>query len=203
MVHLWVIQLSNDTKINFNTSLLINVVVLNWFQETYDSWYASTVRLRCHPSSDGTVTTTGFNTWRRRQNGRHFADDTFKRIFLNENVRISIRISLKFVPNGPVNNIPWLVQIMAWRRSGDKPLSETMMVSIYASLDLNELTHELVTEWPAFWATKFLNSLYYEKVLLKFVPMSPIKYNPSLDMIMPWCQTGDKPLSEPIVVSDV
>ena len=32
---------------------------------------------------------------------------------------------------------------MAWRRSGDKPLSEPMMVSyrrIYASLGLNELT---------------------------------------------------------------
>ena len=36
------------------------------------------------------------NTLRPRQNGRHFADDTFKHIFLNENVRISIKISLKF-----------------------------------------------------------------------------------------------------------
>ena len=60
------------------------------------------------------------------QNGHHFADDTFKRIFLNENVRISIEISLKFVPKGPINNIPTLVQIMAWRRIGDKPLSEPM-----------------------------------------------------------------------------
>ena len=56
------------------------------------------------------------NTLRLRQNGRRFADDTFKRIFLNENVRISIKISLKFVPKGPINNIPALVQIMAWRR---------------------------------------------------------------------------------------
>ena len=71
-----------------------------------------------------------FNTLRPRQNGRRFADDTFKRIFLNENVRISITISLKFVPNGPINNIPSLVQIMAWSRSGDKPLSEPMMVSL-------------------------------------------------------------------------
>ena len=36
---------------------------------------------------------------RPRQNGRHFAEDSFKRIFMNENVRISIKISLKFVPN--------------------------------------------------------------------------------------------------------
>ena len=77
------------------------------------------------------------NTLRPRQNGRRFADDTFKRIFLNENVRISIKISLKFVPKGPINNIPALVQILAWRRSGDKPLSEPMMVSL--------LTHICVT----------------------------------------------------------
>ena len=37
------------------------------------------------------------NTFRPRQNGRRFTDDTFKRIFLNENIRISIMISLKFV----------------------------------------------------------------------------------------------------------
>ena len=54
----------------------------------------------------------------------------FKRIFFNENVWISIKISLKFVPNGPINNITALVQIMAWRCSGDKPLSEPMMVSL-------------------------------------------------------------------------
>ena len=67
------------------------------------------------------------NTFRPGQNGRHFADDTFKRIFVNENVRYSIKIPLKFVPKGPINNIPALVQIMAWRRPGDKPLSETMV----------------------------------------------------------------------------
>ena len=77
------------------------------------------------------------NTLRPRQNGRHFADDTFKRIFLNENVRISIKISLKFVPEGPINNIPELVQIMAWRRPGDKPLSKPMMIRL--------LTHICVT----------------------------------------------------------
>ena len=69
-----------------------------------------------------------FNTLRPRQKGRHFPDDIFKWIFLNENVWISITISLKFVPKGPINNIPALVQIMAWRRPGDKPLSEPMMV---------------------------------------------------------------------------
>ena len=37
---------------------------------------------------------------------------------------------MKFVPKGPINNIPALVQIMAWRRPGDKPLSEPIMVSL-------------------------------------------------------------------------
>ena len=54
----------------------------------------------------------------------------FKCIFLNENVWISIKISLKFVPKGPINNVPTLVQIMAWCRPGDKPLSEPMMVNL-------------------------------------------------------------------------
>ena len=49
------------------------------------------------------------NTLRPRQNGRRVADDTFERIFVNENVRIAIKISLKFVPKGPINNIPALV----------------------------------------------------------------------------------------------
>ena len=56
-----------------------------------------------------------------------FADDNFKCILLNENVWIAIKISLKFLPKGPINTIPALVQIMAWRRPGDMPLSEPMM----------------------------------------------------------------------------
>ena len=71
-----------------------------------------------------------FNTLRPRQNGRHFLDDTFKCIFLNENIYISINISLKFVPKVPINNIPTLVPIMAWRRPGNKPLPESMMVRL-------------------------------------------------------------------------
>ena len=37
---------------------------------------------------------------------------------------------MNFVPRGPINNIPTLVQVMAWRRPGDKPLSEPMMVRL-------------------------------------------------------------------------
>ena len=41
-------------------------------------------------------------------------------MFLNENVLISIKISLTVVPMDPINNIPTLVKIMAWRRPGKK-----------------------------------------------------------------------------------
>ena len=51
-------------------------------------------------------------------------------IFLNDNVSILFKLSLIFVPKGPTNNIPALVQIMAWCRSGNKPLSEPMLVSL-------------------------------------------------------------------------
>ena len=86
------------------------------------------------------------NTLRPRQNGRHFADDIFKFIFLNENAWGSFNISLKFVPKVRIKNIPILIHKTAWHRTGAKPLSEPMMVSL--------LTHICVTrpqwfEWIA------------------------------------------------------
>ena len=91
------------------------------------------------------------NTLRPRQKRRHFADDIFKCIFLNENVRIPIKISLKFVPNGPINNIPALVQIMAWRRPGDKPLSEPLVDSL--------TTHVCVTQPQWVKKLKWINRM--------------------------------------------
>ena len=55
------------------------------------------------------------------------ADDSFKCIFLNENDIIPIRISLKFVTRSAINIKPALVQAMAWRRKGDKPLPKPML----------------------------------------------------------------------------
>ena len=51
----------------------------------------------------------GFNTLRATQNRNHFTDDIFKGIFFNENIWIPNKISLKFVPKGPINNILALV----------------------------------------------------------------------------------------------
>ena len=73
---------------------------------------------------------THLNTLRPRQDGRHFADDIFTCIFFNENCYILIKFSLKYARKGPIDNNPALVQIMAWRLSGGKPLSEPMMISL-------------------------------------------------------------------------
>ena len=86
----------------------------------------------------------GFNSSPPVQNGRHFADDAFKCIFVKEKVCILIfQTSLKIVSKGPIDNIPALVYIMAWRRIGDKPLSEPILNPIhrriYAALEGDEL----------------------------------------------------------------
>ena len=67
------------------------------------------------------------NTLRPRQDGRHFADDIFKCIFLNEIYCVFIWISLKYILRSPIVIMPALVQIMARCRTGNKPLSEPMM----------------------------------------------------------------------------
>ena len=73
-------------------------------------------KLKCHE-----VCTIAWND-NLATNGRHFPDDSFTCIFVNENVWISIKISLMYVPKGPINNTAALVQIMAWRWPGDKPM---------------------------------------------------------------------------------
>ena len=86
----------------------------------------------------------GFNSFGSRQNGPHFPDNVFKCIFLNENVWIWIEISLKFVPKGPIDNIPKLIQLMAWHWPGNNPLSEATMViwRIYV----------IWPQWIKFWS---------------------------------------------------
>ena len=102
------------------------------------------------------------NSLRQRQNGRHFTDDIFKCIFLNENIWTSLKISLKFVPKGGINNIPSLVQIMAWRQPGDKPLSERIMFSLlmHICVTLPQWVHEIISQSinslvPSRWGSHF------------------------------------------------
>ena len=70
------------------------------------------------------------NTMGPRQNDYHFTDSPFKCMFLNGDNYISIIISLKFVPKGPINHITALVQIMAWRLPGAKRFSEPVVVRL-------------------------------------------------------------------------
>ena len=91
-------------------------------------------------------------TLKPRQHGWHYPDDIFKCIFLDENVIIPIDISLKFVPQVPINKIPALIQIMALRRPGDKPLSEPMMVNL--------LTHICGTRPQWINAIRHFNSFF-------------------------------------------
>ena len=120
--------------------------------------------------------------WGRDKMARHFADDVFQCIFLNENVWISIKISLKFVPQGSINNIPALVQMMPWHRPGNKPLSEPMMVSllihIYAymhhlasmswspfSMKRNHHNHQAISGIPPDCVTSMCLFLYITTIL--------------------------------------
>ena len=113
-----------------------------YFVSYYVSWNFICPPVQCCP----------VNSLRLRPNRRHFADDIFKCILENENGWISPRISLKFVPKVRINNIPALVEIMAWRRPGDKPLSGPMMVSL--------LTHICVIrpQWVKTWSIFFIKT---------------------------------------------
>ena len=123
-------------RVSFWTNCRVVGGLRPWPWRSFDVTVMATDQ-NCQRDIARSVCITSLNSLRPRRNEQHFADDIFKRIFFNENVWISIKISLKFVPKGPINNIPALVPIMAWRRSGDKPLSEAMMVGL--------LTHICVT----------------------------------------------------------
>ena len=82
------------------------------------------VILLCQPSA---VTAVSLNSSPPRQNDRHIVDDIFNCIFVNDKFCILIKISLKVIPMGPIDNKPASVYTMVWRRIGDKPLSEPVL----------------------------------------------------------------------------
>ena len=57
-----------------------------------------------------------------------FANGIYRRIFLHDMCFISIPIPLEYIPGGHINSKPPLIQTMAWWRSGEKPLSESVLV---------------------------------------------------------------------------
>ena len=102
-----------------------------------------------------------------RQNGWRFADDAFKRISWMKMLWFWLEFHW-FVPRSPINNIPALVQMMAWHRSGDKPLSKPISVywRIYAPFGLNELSnyHPSHVGWHFRWTQSAFPglSIHYE-----------------------------------------
>ena len=95
-----------------------NPPVNDRFSHTKDLW--------CGGYLGGFLCCDFLNSFLPGQNGRPFADDVFKCIFLNEKFCISIKISPKFVPKSPIDNNPALVYTMAWCQIGAKPFSEQM-----------------------------------------------------------------------------
>ena len=75
-----------------------------------------------------------------------FPDDISNAFYWMKICEFSIKISLNFVPNGPINNIPALVKIMAWRRSVHKPLSEPMLVSLLTHICVTRPQWDIVLE---------------------------------------------------------
>ena len=81
------------------------------------------------------------NSSNHGQHGWYYPDDIFKCIFMNEKFCILIRISLKFVPKGPIKNIPVLVHIMSPDRRQAIIWTNAGLVHwrIYAALGGDEL----------------------------------------------------------------
>ena len=147
MAHNWL-------KILWNSELCYN-------GDNEQAAWSSTLKLRatdyvkniagaCNPHPHNPSHYPLINTLRLRQNGRHFADNFIKCIFFKENFWILNKISLKYAPQGLIDNMAALVQIMAWRWRGDKPLSEPMMAGL--------LMHICVTQ-PQ-WIKPFLFQLF-------------------------------------------
>ena len=89
-------------------------------------------------------------------------------------IPIVVKISPRFVPKGPTNNIPALVKIMAWRRPGDKPLSEPVIGPVTANVSESRIR---IQQFPSL----------YNKMDLK---MSPVKM--SVIVYWPRCINNGK-----------
>ena len=114
---------------------------------------------------------------------------TFSNVFSqNENIWISIKMSPKFIPKGPINNIPALVHIMAWRQTGDKPLSETMVIILLMHICVT-LRHQFTLYSHHYW-----NYLIDAKWRIYASVIQP-----SLVQIMACPLVGAKPLLEPML----
>ena len=117
--------ISKQNKIHFKIGVILTRISMQYICEFITRW--------SHPwqTQISMCFVGGYQrNWELIGLATHSADGIFKCIFLNENVWISIKISLNVVPRGPINNVLALVQIMAWCLVGVKPLCEPMLVNL-------------------------------------------------------------------------
>ena len=154
------------------------------------------------------------------QSGRHFADDIFRCIFLNEKFCILIKISLKFVSKVPIDNISALVKIIR-RRAIIWTNADPIHCRIYAALEGSELSVHVYTVLLSLFHFHILiisrpreNGRHFADIfkciyslkndgMNSYSNFTTFVHNVSIDnisalvQIMAWRRTGDKPLSEP------
>ena len=104
----------------------------------------------------------------------------------------TIKISLKCLLKGLINNIPELVQIMAWCRPGDKPLSEPMIVSspthicvVYASLDLSELRYLYRYDFKTTNSNELIELRLFKPIVVKWHNMASVVNNSLGNCLLP------------------
>ena len=106
------------------------------------------------------------------QNGRHFEDDIFKCIFMNEKSCILIQISLNFVRMGPIDNKRALVQVMTWHPMLPEPMLTQFTNAYNSSTRRKELTQ--IPENGRYFADDIFMCIYILiQMLLKFVIRRP------------------------------
>ena len=134
------------------------------------------------------------NPLRPRQNGCHFADDTLNCIFLNQNVRTSIKISLKFAPKGPTSNGSWWMGIKG-EMSGTVCVTFTWDMHIYMSclwpLFLLLFVHYCnlmvcVVFWVGKWQSRGSTGMFGNLMAIYHIMLQFIQNHSRFVMLMIW-----------------
>ena len=131
----------------------------------------STDKKQVIPPPPPTHTHTHFNSSLLGQNGRHFADDIFKCIFVNQNVWILLKVSLKFIPKCQqyysIDSYNGLVltsrQAMIWN-------NECKITDAYMRHSASKSRYDRENEhfhiyifWP-WWRTNISVSIYFRQI---------------------------------------
>ena len=97
----------------------------NWYEKECLSWIPNnkTYFVLPHPHEIWYELISPWTKWQPFRRG----DDVFICIFMNEKFCNLTGISRKFVPKCPIDSKSVLIQVMTWRRAGDKPLPESVV----------------------------------------------------------------------------